>query len=94
MMHMILNSNKSMTTLNALLPDETAEVCALIGGRGLVSRLAALGFIPGAAIRVLQARNGGPLVVLVRDTRVALGRGEAMKVLVTRSEEDHGGRTV
>jgi ferrous iron transport protein A len=59
----------------------------LAGGRGFVGRLAALGFTPGARIRMMQNFGHGPLIVLVRDTRLALGRGEAMKVQVVRSEE-------
>jgi ferrous iron transport protein A len=47
-----------------------------------VSRLAALGFTIGAEVTMVQNFGHGPLIVLVRDTRVALGRGEAAKVLV------------
>jgi Fe2+ transport system protein FeoA len=31
-----------------------------------------------------QNFGSGPVIVKVRDTRIALGRGEAMKVLVKR----------
>ena len=43
-----------------------------------------MGFTPGARLRVIQNRGRGPLIVAVRDTRVALGRGEAEKILVER----------
>jgi Fe2+ transport system protein FeoA len=36
---------------------------------------------------MVQNFGHGPLIVLVRDTRVALGRGEAMKVLVEKVSE-------
>ncbi|MDX1665295.1 MAG: FeoA family protein [Candidatus Promineifilaceae bacterium] len=39
-------------------------------------RLAELGLTPGATLRVLQ-NKGGPLLVSVRDSRLALGRGMA-----------------
>ncbi len=59
-----------------------AVVRAFRGGRELVNRLTALGLIAGVSLEVLQNYGRGPLLVLVRDTRIALGRGEALKVLV------------
>jgi len=40
-----------------------------------------MGILPGATLRVLSA-GPGPLLVLVRDCRLALGQGLAAKVLV------------
>jgi len=77
----------NVTALSTLRPGEAGQVHELAGGRGFVGRLAALGFTPGARIRMMQNFGHGPLIVLVRDTRLALGRGEAMKVQVVRSEE-------
>ncbi len=57
-------------------------VRALRAGRELTSRLAALGLVAGTPLEVLQNRGCGPLLIRVRDTRVALGRGEALKILV------------
>jgi ferrous iron transport protein A len=44
--------------------------------------MATLGFTIGASVTVVQNYRHGPMIVRVRDTRVALGRGEARKVLV------------
>ncbi len=52
-------------------------------GRGLVARCLALGFTPGTPVRMLQNLRGGPVIALVRETRVALGRGEAQRILVS-----------
>lgn len=54
----------------------------LHGGEEFTHRMAALGFLPGTEVTVVQNYRRGPLLVAVRDTRVALGRGEASKVLV------------
>lgn len=70
--------------LTALAPGEVGVVCTLAGGRGFVSRLAALGFTPGVQVTMIRNFGRGPIIVLVRDTRVALGRGEAAKVWVQR----------
>jgi ferrous iron transport protein A len=59
-----------------------ATVCRLCGGREFAARAAALGFTPGAEVTVLQNYGHGPVIVLVRGSRVALGRGEAQKIQV------------
>ena len=73
---------KKWIPLGILPPGKVGVVRQLDGGRGFMSRLAALGFTPGAEVTMVQNFGHGPLIVLVRDTRVALGRGEAAKVLV------------
>jgi ferrous iron transport protein A len=70
--------------LSALSTGEQGAVVQLQGGRGLLSRMASLGFTPGATITVLQNFGRGPLIVRVREARVALGRGEAAKIHVRR----------
>ena len=68
--------------LSNLHPNEEGTIVALDGGCGLISRLVALGFTPGATINVVRNHGHGPLIVSVLDTQVALGRGEASKVRV------------
>ncbi|HIC93142.1 MAG TPA: ferrous iron transport protein A [Anaerolineae bacterium] len=77
-------ATNNVIPLSNLLPGETGVVQDLAGGRGFVGRLAALGFTPGARVTMVQNFGHGPIIVLVRDTRIALGRGEARKVLVRR----------
>lgn len=71
-----------MTPLSELEPGQEGVIRALRGGHGFVSRLAALGFTPGASLHVVRNAGTGPLIVAVRGSRVALGRGEAAHVLV------------
>jgi Fe2+ transport system protein FeoA len=54
-------------------------------GRRLTHRLAELGLTPGVTLRVVQ-KNGGPLLISVRGSRIAIGRGLAHKLLVTPVE--------
>ena len=68
--------------LSQLAANQQATVQRLVGGNEFVSRLAALGFIPGAPIQAVQNYGSGPLIVAVRETRIALGRTEASKVRV------------
>ena len=66
-----------------LLPSGAkGSVDRLHGGHRFVSRLAALGFIPGALLQVAHNFYFGPLIVGIRDTRIALGRREARRVRV------------
>lgn len=74
------------TFLDQLAPGTRAVVSELQGGRGFVSRLAGMGVSVGCQIEVLQNPTHGPLLLRVRNTRVALGRGEASKILVKESE--------
>ena len=80
--------NEERISLSAMAPGEVGVVRQLAGGRGFVSRLATLGFTLGVEVNMVQNFGHGPLIVMVRDTRVALGRGEAMKVLVGRMTND------
>ncbi len=75
--------------LSALAPGETGIIRGFSAGRGMVSRCLALGFTPGTAVEMVQNAGRGPVIVLVRDTRVALGRGEAQKVMVVRRGGTH-----
>jgi len=72
--------------LTDLRVGEKAIISNLRGGRGVASRLTSLGFTPGAEVRMLQNVGNGPLIVIVRGTRVALGRGEATKIDVNSRE--------
>ncbi len=74
--------------LDRLDPGMRAVVSELRGGRGFASRLAGMGITVGCQIEVLQNPTHGSLLVLVRDTRIALGRGVASKILVRESDRE------
>jgi len=80
------DTDGGVVPLSFLPPRQRGVVQQLSGGHEFVSRLAVLGFIPGAPLQVVQNFGVGPLIVSIRDTRIALGREEAHKVRV-RSEE-------
>lgn len=52
------------------------------GSAALIGRLAGMGLAIGARIEVLQNLGRGSLLVRVHETRIALGRREAAKILV------------
>jgi Fe2+ transport system protein FeoA len=57
-------------------------------GNKLRKRLADLGLYIGMRVRIVQDDLSGPVILAVKnDSRVAVGRGMAQKILVTHAEE-------
>lgn len=46
------------------------------------ARLREMGFYEGQQITVVQNKGNGPLVIKFQDTRMVLGRGLAMKIIM------------
>jgi ferrous iron transport protein B len=69
--------------VSSLREGEQGIVYSVAGGKALSSRLAGMGISPGVKLKVLR-RIGGSVIVLASGTRVALGMGQAEKILVTR----------
>ncbi len=77
-----------LKTLVEMLPGEEGVVKNVAGGRGMVRRLYCMGIFPGQRIKKLSGiGRGGPVVVEVMRTKVAIGFGMASRILV----EIHGG---
>ncbi len=72
--------------LAELKPGEQAVFVEFCAGRHMAGRLVSLGFTPGATVEMTQNHGRGPLLVSVRGSFVALGRGEANHILVQRRE--------
>lgn len=77
-----------LSRLSDLRTGERGVVSDFVAGHTLVSRLSALGFTPEARVTMVQNFGHGPVIVNIRDTRIALGRGEASKVRVRRFEDE------
>jgi Fe2+ transport system protein FeoA len=69
--------------LSMVSQGERVRLIKVNGGEGLASRLSALGLTPGVEFMIIQDTNG-PLLLSVRDSRLALGRGMAQKIFVER----------
>jgi len=77
----------SAVTVTSLKEGEEAVVQSIQGKESLMSRLAAMGIVSGATIKML--RNGvGPVILFASDTRLALGRLEASRVLVSKISDE------
>ena len=52
-------------------------------GRGFVKRLMDMGLTPGTKVKIIKAAPfSGPVEILVRGSRLALGRGMAKRILI------------
>ena len=51
-------------------------------GENVRNRLTAMGFVSGEVIKVLRNDHCGPLIISILDSRIAIGRGMARKILV------------
>ncbi len=60
----------------------TVTIAAVLGGRGLRSRLTTMGMLPKSRISVVHNGRSGPFVISIKNTRMVLGRGIADKIMV------------
>ncbi|MCB2188688.1 MAG: transcriptional repressor [Deltaproteobacteria bacterium] len=68
--------------LTLAIPGERLRVERVMGGDKVSNQLADLGICPGTQLEVISGGHG-PVVVAVRGTRLALGRGAALKIYVS-----------
>ena len=68
--------------LTALIPGTQVVVKSVEGGHNCSQRLAAMGILPGAELRIIKGGFGGPVIVEVIGSRFVLGRGMAHRVIV------------
>jgi len=74
--------------LTALHNGDTAVIESIETGRGLRSRLIALGLLPGTPVNIINIGGSGPVVMEVHDSRIVIGRGIAQKIEVKSITEN------
>ena len=73
--------NSSYTTLSQARPGVRLVIMEMRAGRAAHLKLTSLGLCPGDSIEIIN-NNYGKLVVAHNNTRIALGRGIADKIMV------------
>lgn len=71
-----------MMPLSMVRSGERVKIVEIRGGRGLIGRLADMGFYPGAEIEVISNRPG-PLILNRGGVRLGIGYGMAHRILVS-----------
>lgn len=72
-------------SLNSIKPGASVRVTAIDAGKGLKGRLAALGILVNAALKVVRNDGAGQIIIQVRQSKIILGRGMTHKILVVES---------
>lgn len=67
--------------LSRAVKGKAVRLVSIDAGKKLTHRLTELGLTPGVEL-LLVHDSGGPLLLSVRDSRVAVGRGMANKLMV------------
>jgi ferrous iron transport protein B len=75
--------NQALLKLIDLEMGQHGMVRRLSGGKGFISRLAAMGFTPGAQVTMIRRQGDGPVLVSLRGAKVAIGFMEADKILLS-----------
>jgi len=78
----------NLIPLDMLGYNEKGKIINILAGQGAIKRLSSLGLTPGTIVtKICEAPLLGPIQISVRNTRIAIGRGLAQKVLVQRMLE-------
>ena len=68
--------------LCASIPGQPLTVVGFHGGPGMQRRLADMGLTPGTELKLISRDNRGPVIIELRGSRLALGRGVAHHIMV------------
>lgn len=77
----MLQSSETTLALTMVAAGQPVRVVDIMAGQRVAHRLAELGITRGVELSILQDQ-GSPLLVAVRNTRLALERGIAHKIRV------------
>ena len=69
--------------LSEVTEGQTVNIIRIDGGRDLRSRLTTMGLLPKTRIKVVRNGKSGPFVISVKNSKMALGRGVADKIVVS-----------
>jgi ferrous iron transport protein B len=69
--------------ITSLREGDQGIINSIEGGSAITSRFAGMGIVTNARFRVAQV-SGGLIIIQVSDTRIALGSGEASKIMVNK----------
>jgi len=73
---------RQIRPLSTTKAGESVRLVRIDAGRGLNSRLAAMGLVASTELKVVSNGHPGPFVLIVKEAKVVLGRGVAHKILV------------
>jgi len=73
--------HQSLIPLAAVSEGEKAIIVKVVGGIGIRKRLTDLGLYEGTEVEMVKNDFHGPVVLKVLECRLAIGRGQALKIM-------------
>jgi Fe2+ transport system protein FeoA len=80
------STGKKILTMADTVAGKKYRITGIYGGCKLNSRLCAMGFVPGEVFHVSGASAGGPVCVVIKGTKFAIGRGMAERIQVVEEK--------
>lgn len=68
-------------------PDKELVLVSIEGGQGLERKLTDMGLIPGEKIKKLEYSGRGPVLLVVKGAKLAIGEGMAERIIVGEEEQ-------
>ena len=69
-------------TLAHAVPGKKYRIIKVEGGCKLSSRLCAMGLMPNELLSVYAASSGGPVIITIKGSRFAIGRGMTSRIII------------
>ena len=69
-----------MQPLTESIKDNIVRIVLVSGGHGFRQRMSELGIIPNSFIKIIKNDNIGPIIVMVKNARIAIGRGMGKRI--------------
>lgn len=82
----IIVESTAMVSLSEIPAGASGQIRKFEGGHDFAARAIAMGLPLGAEVKVIQNYGRGPILVGIQGIRIALGRGEAAKIMVSCSQ--------
>lgn len=70
-------------------PGEVVKIDHISGGHGIRRRLFHMGLVPGKEIEVIKTHRPGPIIVVIDQSRIALGKSVSKKIMVSVNSKDN-----
>ena len=72
------------TTLDKVISSQTVIITRINAGKSLGNRLANMGLHIGDSLQIIRSGQfGGPIIILINNAEIAIGRGIAKKIVVS-----------
>jgi ferrous iron transport protein A len=75
-------NNRPTKSLLMLDVGRKGLVGKIVGGRSVCKRLNELGLVPGTEIEMVNRISNGPVMIRVKGSKLAIGRGLASKIYI------------